>query len=224
MTCTTELNKQIQGLQLRLSQAENNISATYIGISQLVTALAATPAAAAAAIMSPIYNLSAVGFNLQQALVNLIPTVDMKKLMMEMASSLESAMLAELEAITSAVMGAIEGAMDAAMAMVDAATGALAAAVDVAADAVSAVNSAAFALESAISFGDVTAIAAAQAELAVANAASSAATSAVSAATNSLVSAQSVLDAFSEESLSAYGFLHGQTDIAKCKSLSAHLS
>ncbi len=223
-TCTTELNKQIQGIQLRLSQAENNLSATYNGISQLVGAMMANPfTIGPASVMLPIYNLTAIGFNLQQKLVDLIPTIDMKKLMMEMAATLESTMLAELEAVTSAVLGALEGALDAATAMLDAATSALSSAVDVAADALSDVGTAEFSLDAAIAFGEDVGIAAANTALDVANTALDVANATVATATGTLASAQAVMDAFSEESLTAYGFLKGQSDAAKCKSLSLHL-
>ena len=209
---------------MRLSQAENNISATYIGMSQLVEALAATPAAAASAAMSSIYNLSAGGFDLQQKLVDLIPKVDMKKMMMNMASSIESAMLAELDSITSAVMGSLEAILDAATQALEDATQALSDAVDSAADAVSSLNSSLNALEAANKFGDKVAIATAQSAHDAAKLAADTAQSAVDSATNTLKSAQDVMDSFSEADLSKYGFMKGQSDLAKCKSLSSHLS
>ena len=127
--CSTELNKQLQGLQARLSQAENNLTATYIGISQLVTALAATPASAAAAVMSPIYNLSATGFDLQQKLISLLSPVEIKKLMMNMASGLIDTMGAELDSVMAGMVAAAEESVVSATANVLAAEEALAAAI-----------------------------------------------------------------------------------------------
>lgn len=194
--CSHELNKQIQGLQARLSQAENNIHAQFIGTSQLVAALAGTPAAAAAVIMGPIYNLEATGFALMQKLKDLIPTIDTKKLMMEMASSLIDSMAAELDALLEAVEASLLAAVNAALDSLNAA--------------ISVVTDAQDALTAAIEGGNALAIAAAEDALDSANSAKNA--------------AQSLFDGAEDALATASNFMKGQANVAKCKSESFFLT
>jgi prefoldin subunit 5 len=110
--CSSELNRQIQGLQARLSQAENNITAHYKGISMLVAALAETPAAAAAAVMAPFYSGFEAGFMLVQKLVDALDPAAFKALMMEMALGLVDGMAAELEALIGSVVASLNALID----------------------------------------------------------------------------------------------------------------
>jgi prefoldin subunit 5 len=105
--CTSELNRQIQGLQARLSQTENNITSMYYGMSTLVAALAETPAEAAAAVMAPFYNFTEVGFALVQKFIDLVDPKVFKALMMEMALGLVEGMAAELDALIGSVVASL---------------------------------------------------------------------------------------------------------------------
>ncbi|MCU0734521.1 MAG: hypothetical protein MUF20_03210 [Methylotetracoccus sp.] len=110
--CLKEMNKQLQGLQARVTQAENDIVAHYQGISALVAALADTPAAAAAAAVSAFYNFEALGFKVLQALVNAIPILDFKELQLELANGLIGFMQAQLVALTDRVLATLLGAVN----------------------------------------------------------------------------------------------------------------
>lgn len=194
--CSHELNKQIQGLQARLSQAENNIHSHFIGISQLVTALADTPASAAAAAMSAVYNLQAVGFAALQQLKTLLPEADTKKLMMEAAGALIDTMAAQLDGLVDSVEAAAMGTVNAAL--------------DTLNTSIQNVTNAEAALTAALQGGNPTTIADAQAAL--------------DAAKDSQLNAQGAVDAAEEAFAQASNFMRAQANVAKCKTTSLHLS
>jgi len=194
--CSHELNKQIQGLQARLSQAENNIHSHFIGISQLVNALADTPASAAATAMQSIYNLQAVGFAALQQLKNLLPEVDTKKLMMEAAGALIDGMAAQLDALVESVEAAATATVNSAM--------------DGLNSAIVNVTNAEAALTSALQGGNPVTILNAQNALDVAKA--------------SKLNAQGAVDTAEEAFAQASNFMRAQANVAKCKSTSLHLS
>ena len=196
MSCRHEINAQIKGIQARLSQAENNITSHYVGISTLVKALATTPAAAAAAAVDSFYNLVPSGFDALQKLVDQLGPLDTKALMMKAAAMLEDAMAAELEALAGMVESAIQGAIDAAMGAVEAA--------------IASVEAAVIALEDAVASGVQEAI--------------DLATDALNSAKAVADAAQSALDALGNLKLSAKSLLETQADAAKCKSISFHIT
>lgn len=195
-SCRHEINAQIKGIQARLSQAENNITSHYVGVSLLVKALADTPAAAAAAAMESIYNLIPSGFDVLQKLIDQIGPLDTKALMMQAAAALEDAMAAELEALAGMVESAIQGAIDAAMATVEAA--------------IASVEAAAIALEDAVAAGIALPI--------------QMATDALNTAKSAADAAQAVLDKLGNLKLNAKSLMQTQADAAKCKSISFHIT
>jgi len=194
--CSHELNKQIQGLQARLSQAENNIHSHFIGISQLVNALASTPASAAATAMQSVYNLQATGFAALQALKSLLPEADTKKLMMMAAGELISTMSAQLDGLVTSVEAAATATVNSAMDTLNAS--------------IQNVTNAEAALTAALQGGDPTTIANAQDALAAAKA--------------SQLNAQGAVDLAEEAYAQASNFMRAQANVAKCKSTSLHLS
>ena len=194
--CSHELNKQIQGLQARISQAENNIHSHYVGMSQLVLALADTPAAAAAAVVESVYNLQALGFAALQQLKDLLPTMDTKKLMMEAAGALLEGMAAELDALVDSVEAAALAQVNSAM--------------DVVNSAIENVTNAEGALTSALQGGIPADILNAQNALSLAKA--------------SKLNADGAVDMAQEAFAVASNFMRAQANVAKCKSTSLHLS
>lgn len=189
--CSHELNKQIKGIQARLSQAENNITSHFVGTSLLVQALLGTPAAAAGAAMESIYNLGSTGFDLMQKLISEIPAIDTKALMMQAAAALEDAMAAELDALVGMVESAIDDAITSAVALV---TGTIAA-----------LEAATIALEDAVA-------AEIQGPIDLA-------TAAFNAAENAANSAQAALDSLNNLKISAPTMIQAQADAASCKSV-----
>lgn len=123
-TCQFELNRQIQGIQARLSQAENNITAHYVAMSTFMEQLiaesedAGTKAVAAVFKATVFDHLNTAVFMLYQKLVNLIDPAAFKSLMMEMAAGLIDGMVGELEAIIGQVESVITGAIDSITSMI----------------------------------------------------------------------------------------------------------
>lgn len=108
--CNLELNKQIQGIMARLSQAENNITSHYYGISMAIQGLLANDlTAGSVAALAPIYNLLPEGFTALQNLILNVNPADFKKLMMTMASSMLGAMEGELEGLVDSFFTDLEG-------------------------------------------------------------------------------------------------------------------
>lgn len=82
MPCYDELNKQIKSLQSRITQAEDDINAHYVGLSQLVTDLLADPfTSGPAAASAVIYNFSPVGMKLLRELLNAFIPSELQKTM-----------------------------------------------------------------------------------------------------------------------------------------------
>lgn len=195
--CSLELNKQIQGLQARLSQAENNITSHYYGISMAIQGLAANPlTSGSVASVSGIYNLLPSGFELLQNLIMQLNPVDFKKFMMNMAASLMGTMEGELVALVDASFASLNGMI----AGVEATIVGLEASV----------ASATTALNNAIASGVPSAIASAQATLDGYNA--------------QLANANKTHTGLLDALAGGTSFLTSQANIAKCKSLSLGLS
>lgn len=103
--CQFELNRQMQGVLARLSAAENNITAHYIGMSRLCDALLATPAGSAGAVMKAFYDFENISvFPLYQKLIKLVDPAEFKALMMQSAAGLVNGMANELEGIAGKVI------------------------------------------------------------------------------------------------------------------------
>jgi hypothetical protein len=195
--CNLELNKQIQGLQARLSQAENNITSHFYGISMAIQGLAANPlTAGSVASVSGIYNLVPSGFQLLQNLIMELNPVDFKNYMMTMAASLMGNMAAELDTL-----------VDTAFATLDETIAAVEATIVALEDSVA---SATTALNDAISGGIPEQIADAQAYLDDMNA--------------KLAKSQQTRSNLNDVSAGGISFLTAQANIAKCKSFSLGLS
>jgi hypothetical protein len=195
--CDLELNKQIQGLQARLSQAENNITSHFYGISMAIQGLAANPlTAGSVASVTGIYNLVPSGFQLLQNLIMELNPVDFKNYMMTMAASLMGNMAAELDTLVDTAFSTL----DETIAAVDATIVALE----------DSVASATTALNDAIAGGVPEDIADAQAYLDDMNA--------------KLAKSQQTRSNLNDVSAGGISFLTAQANIAKCKSLSLGLS
>lgn len=107
--CKQELNKQLQGLSARLSQAENNITSQFYATSMAIQGLLANPLTAGS--VSPvavIYNLTDVGFKALQGLISQLSPANFKKHMMAMAVGLLDGMALELESVASLALQTIE--------------------------------------------------------------------------------------------------------------------
>lgn len=190
--CNHELNKQIKGIQARLSQAENNISSHFVGTSTLVIAMLANPfTAPSAASVSAIYNLAPGGFDAMQKLIQQISAIDMKALMMQGAAALEDAMAAELDALVGMVNDSIDAAITAAEQTVDAS--------------IAAVEAATIALQDAVASDIQSAIDTAQGVL----------DAAVATADSAAAALSSLLDI----KISAPSMIKAQADAAKCNSV-----
>jgi hypothetical protein len=117
MGCKDELNSQLKGLQARITQAENDINAHYVGISQLALSLAANPfTAASAAATAAIYNLNPMGMKILRALLNALIPKELQK-MMRMITMLSAASIDDLaegiaDAAAAQVVGSINAAID----------------------------------------------------------------------------------------------------------------
>jgi hypothetical protein len=117
MGCKHELNSQLKGLQARITQAENDINAHYVGISQLALALAANPfTAASAAATAAIYNLNPMGMKILRALLNALIPKELQK-MMRMITMLSAASIDDLaegiaDTAAAQVVGSINAAID----------------------------------------------------------------------------------------------------------------
>ncbi len=195
--CDLELNKQIQGLQARLSQAENNITSHFYGISMAIQGLAANPlTAGSVASVSGIYNLVPSGFQLLQNLIMELNPVDFKNYMMTMAASLMGNMAAELDTLVDTAFSTLNETISAVEATIVALE-------DTVTDATNALND-------AISGGDPLQIAEAQAYLDDMNA--------------KLERSQQTRANLNDVSAGGISFLTAQANIAKCKSLSLGLS
>jgi len=116
--CANELNNQIHGLQSRLDRAEQDITAHYAGISQLVISLAANPFTAGSAAASlAIYNLEPMGMNILRALLNALIPKELQNTM-RMMTMLQSASLDDIaegiaDAAAAQVVGAVNQGIDA---------------------------------------------------------------------------------------------------------------
>jgi hypothetical protein len=196
MPCKQELNIQLKGLQARMSEAENNITAHYAGISMLCEHLLSTPAAAAGEAMKSIYKLEASGISAMRALVHKVGAIDAKQIMMLGAAKLQDAMQAELEALQVMVVGALQTAIDDAVALAEGTVSAVIAAED--------------ALAAAIEAGISAPIALATASLNSAKAAADA--------------AQSALDSLNNLSAGSSEMLGTQADMAGCVTKSSHIT
>lgn len=199
--CEHELNKQIRGIQARLTQAENNITNHFTGISMLVKGMLANPfTASPAAIVQNIYNLMPSGMDVLQKLLDQVPVLDMKTLMMNAAAALEDMMEAELNALISMAEEAIDGAIAAAGDMVN--------------SAIATAEAAAIALEDAIAAGIQGPIDAANAALEAAN--------------DAVLSAQKTLDDLMANApdlkMKSKSMIQAQADAAKCKSVGVVIS
>jgi hypothetical protein len=121
------MNRQIQGLQARLSQAENNITSHFYATSMLVQSLSANPlTSGSAAVVAGIYNLIPNGFDLMQKLIAHVSPIDFKALMMINAGDLIAGMSAELDGLVSVVVSNVESQIEMVAAQVVAAGDALA--------------------------------------------------------------------------------------------------
>lgn len=110
--CPQELNAQIQGLQARLTQAENDIMSHYQGISMIVAGLSANPfTTGVGAIGSAFYQAGASSMAALQALYSQLSVLDVKQTTMQLASKLVGSMSAELDALASMVDSALNVAM-----------------------------------------------------------------------------------------------------------------
>lgn len=117
MPCHSELNSQIKGLQARIEQAEHDINAHYVGISQLAMSLAANPfTAGSAAMTAAIYNLQPIGMHILRALLHaLIPKeIENTMRMMTMLSAVSIDDLAEgiVDSAAAQVVGAVNQGID----------------------------------------------------------------------------------------------------------------
>ena len=193
---TFELNKQIQGIQARLSQAENNITSQYVGTSLLVQGLLASPAATAGQAVEHIYNMVPSGFDVMQKLVSMVPIIDIKKMMMETATGLIDSMGDELDAIAGSIEAAANAAIETATDLVDSAT--------------SAAGGAASALADAVQSGEEAAI--------------SAATEASHAANALVTSANDSLTSLINFKSKAGAMIQAQAHAAKMTSLNLHIT
>lgn len=113
--CDYELNRQLQGLEARISSAEDNITAAYTGISALAANLAANPftTASVAAFMGETFgsfNLTPIGYKLLKEVMTLIPGYDIvKQIQMMDAAALIDSMASQLGAT---MVGAVNQAVD----------------------------------------------------------------------------------------------------------------
>jgi len=117
MSCRNELNNQLQGLQARIEQAENDINAHYVGISQLATSLAANPFTSASAVATAaIYNLQPVGMHILRSLLNAVIPKELQQTMrmLTMMSSVQIGDLAEgiVDTAAAQVVGAVNQGID----------------------------------------------------------------------------------------------------------------
>ena len=139
--CTEELNRQIQGLSARLSQAENNITSHYYGISMAIQGLAANPlTAGSVASVAGIYNLVPAGFEMLQQLISNINPADFKKMMMAMAAGLIDTMSAELDAMADMMIDQAEAMLEMVDGMIGVAEGIVTAAEDTLASTITAIG------------------------------------------------------------------------------------
>ncbi len=196
MSCNQELNIQLKGVLARLSQAENNITNHYVGISMLCDHLLSTPAASAGAAMKSIYALEASGMSALQNLIHSASSIDAKHIMMMAAAKLQDGMAAELEALKVMAEGALQAAIDDATALVEGTLDAVILAED--------------ALAAAIEAGIA-------GPIALATAALESAKGAADAAKNSL-------DSLNNVSSGASSMLKGQADAANCTSAGLHIT
>lgn len=195
--CNLELNKQIQGLSARLSQAEDNLTNHFYGISLAIQGLAANPlTAGSVASVTGIYNLLPTGFETLQNLISNVSPTDFKKYMMGMASGLLGNMEAQLTSMVSTAFSDISGMIDNVNGLIGTKEGQL--------------TSAQAALDAAIAGGNPTEIANAQAL--------------VNTLTAQLGNLTGMKDNLTNALDSGVNFLTAQADIAKCKSFSLGLS
>jgi hypothetical protein len=116
--CNHELNRQLQGLEARIASAEENITSTYAGISQLVAGLAANPITLGSVTASlATFNFTNVGYTIMKKLVELLPGYDLiQQLQMLDAAALLETMADKLGAT---MVGAVNQAIDEATAALE---------------------------------------------------------------------------------------------------------
>lgn len=109
--CNHELNRQLQGLEARIASAEENITATYAGISQLVAGLAANPLTLGSVTASlATFNFTNVGYTIMKKLVEMLPGYNLiQQLQMLDAGALIDTMADKLGAT---MVGAVSQAAD----------------------------------------------------------------------------------------------------------------
>ena len=109
--CNHELNRQLQGLEARIASAEENITATYAGISQLVAGLAANPLTLGSVTASlATFDFTNVGYTILKKLVEMLPGYDLiQQLQMLDAAALIETMADKLGAT---MVGAVNQAID----------------------------------------------------------------------------------------------------------------
>lgn len=229
--CQQELNNQIQGLQARISQAENDIMSHYQGISTLVTAMLANPfTASVGSVGSAFYQMGSSSMAALQALYKQLPVLDVKQVTMQLASGLIGSMSAELSALSGMVDSALNSAMTTLTTTMDSAANAItnlpsevatqgqALALSIASGTLNQVNSAMGSLESAMHAmvppqnlpTDINSLKAGMAAL-----------------PSSIPLGQTVNDAINfttNMKATAASFLPSQADIDSCKSISSHIT
>lgn len=106
--CNDELNRQLQGLQARITSAENNITATYAGISQLVQSLSADPFTTFAAIPSlSTFNFTDAGYKIMKELLNMLPGYELfQKIQMMDSAALIDTMSGQLQTLAVTIVNA----------------------------------------------------------------------------------------------------------------------
>ena len=195
--CSQEMNKQMQGIMARLSQAENNITNHYTGMSMLVQSMNLNPfTAGSSAVVSSIYNLGPAGMAALQGLIDSINPLDFKLHMMDFAMNLIPNMSLELDSLLASVENMILNQINSMVNTLIAAAEAQ----------IIAVENLAIAIASGI-----------QAEIDAAGAA-------LQNAANLVNSLSTALDGLKSHHITATGSLKAQSDVSKCKSSALHIA
>lgn len=138
MACEREANRQLQGLQARLTQVEDDLANTYTALSAMALQMSLVPTTSAVGLpFKAIFTGVPGGLQaLQKTLSELtipgiqIPSVDdMKKLALEAAMVLVDSMAAQMIALTTSLVDQAVASVEAAAASVIAAEQALEAAI-----------------------------------------------------------------------------------------------
>jgi len=219
--CGQEYNSQLKGIQARLSQAENNITNHFVGVSTAVMGLLANPlTAGSVAALSGIYNLVPAGLQALQNLISEIGALDPKKIMMEAAVALMDNMEAELGALADMAMNAAQAIIDNAIAAVE---NAITTATDLIAALPAAVANEAIALTDALASGVLSEIEAATNTLHAAMAGIGGIPVALANALSTVHATTIASDAAKNLGVSTNTFFKAQQNVSKCKSGSMHI-